>query len=288
MTSSTSDPSIPTREGYQDLREYIGLSETDNVLLRSFHAQVQPKLKGVVDNFYVRVQDFPGAMAVLSSPSQIARLKATLSTWLDELLLGPWNARYCERRVRIGVRHVQVGLQSQYMFGAMSVVRDNLYALARDLAPERSDELCTAITRITEFDLALMTMTYMEVINTAGQRTIQDLILKSLPVSVLCLDSDLCVTASTQFFESQTAGSSVHEALPADLLNALDIRTAIEDAHREQTSSVHPDISTPEGRHYRLTVVPVEHALATTIIHLEDTSAVLEAETRANHYKNIA
>ena len=56
-----------------------------------------------------------------------------------QLLEGPWDTAYWERRRSIGRTHVRVGLPERYMFTAMNLLRAELVDIARkNLHDERA------------------------------------------------------------------------------------------------------------------------------------------------------
>jgi hypothetical protein len=57
---------------------------------------------------------------ILGDSATVDRLMHTLKVWARELLNGPWDDAYWERRRRIGHRHVEVGLPPAAMFTAMA------------------------------------------------------------------------------------------------------------------------------------------------------------------------
>ncbi len=272
-----------------ELRRFIGFGEEDQERLLAFFPHAEPHLSKVVDHFYDRLSDFPRAASVLRDQEHINQLKKTLIVWLVELLTGPWDDAYCQRRVRIGVRHVQVGLAVEYMFGAMSLVREHLYSIAQRVMEDGAGQLCISISRVTDFDLALMTWTYMDASSAQDQRTLQDMILENLPAAVLCLDEEMRVTSSTRLFDSESVtGRPLLEVLPSDLVDAVDIEGSIGIAHTLGHSLSYENVKTSQSRHFKLTIVPVEHALATTLVHVEDTTNLFEAEVRAKQAESLA
>src|SRR5262249_16660213 len=96
---------------------------------------------------------------------QIARLKKTLRRWLEELLLGPHDEAYFERRARIGRVHVRIELPQAYMFTAMDRIRVKTAAVLRDALagdPAMLERTLQAMHQIMAIELAIMLETYRE------------------------------------------------------------------------------------------------------------------------------
>jgi two-component system sensor histidine kinase HydH len=146
------------------LCEYVGFDDDAGQRLEAIGPRVRPFHERIVDQFYQAILVDPGTRAVLTSASQIDRLKRSLLEWLEGLFVGPYDHTYFERRSRIGRMHVKVGLEQRYMLTAMNVIRLGLH---RALA-EASDEGFGAIEdhcvidQICDIELAVMLETYRE------------------------------------------------------------------------------------------------------------------------------
>src|SRR5579862_2586938 len=151
---------------FEELKRYVQWSEADEAALRALHAQAEPELERVAAVFYRRILDHEQARKALEGgESQVGRLKITLQAWMNELLRGPWDEAYYERRARIGRVHVRIALPQHYMFGAMNVIRGELVGLIErfhrgDVERERVTRL--ALGKILDLELAIMLHTYRE------------------------------------------------------------------------------------------------------------------------------
>jgi signal transduction histidine kinase len=83
---------------------------------------------------------------------------------MDELLRGPWDEEYYEKRARIGRVHVRLALAQAYLFGAMNVVRQELSWLIEDRLREHGERARTrlALDKLLDLELAIMLHTYRE------------------------------------------------------------------------------------------------------------------------------
>lgn len=139
----------------EELVAYVGFDDADARQLRALHPVLAPHFPAVAERFYEAVFASPGAASVLTGPEQVERLRVTLIDWMSSGLLGPWDERYYERRSRIGRRHVSIGLQHQYMFTSMNVVRS---AYADLVARHCSDPHATmrSVNKLLDIELAIM------------------------------------------------------------------------------------------------------------------------------------
>jgi signal transduction histidine kinase len=149
---------------FDELKRYVHFTTGDEEALRALHPLAAPEFVRIADVFYQRILEHPEAKkALVGGESVVGRLKVTLVAWMDELLRGPWDEDYYEKRARIGRVHVRIALPQHYMFGAMNVVRQELSQVveARLRAPE-SVRTQASLGKILDLELAIMLHTYRE------------------------------------------------------------------------------------------------------------------------------
>ncbi len=282
---------------WTEMKAYVGLCEADAVRLRGLQASVEPHLDRIVAHFYEVISRFDGARSVFSGEAQVIRLQRTMRLWIQQLLAGPYDEQYYRRRQRIGRVHVHVGLPQQYVFTAMNLLRTDLCEIASaSLEPAEAHQTCLSLNRITDLELAVMSGTYMEVREQERLQSLQDLIVQNMPVMVLCLDAEGRVTSATRpepnlLTASHRIGVHYTEYLSAELLEAADVTTRVAAALVSQAELMVPDVVVGEGRearHFRLTLVPLEHPSARILIHLEELTDVVSAQARAQQAESLA
>lgn len=148
------------------LKDYVGFTDDASACLRAIRPVVAPHVARIIDDFYATIEAHPGArQAITGGEAQIARLKKTLERWLDELLSGPHDEEYFERRSRIGRMHVRINLPQAYMLTAMDRMRIQVGGVIREALaadPGEMDRTLTALHQIMDIDLAIMLETYRE------------------------------------------------------------------------------------------------------------------------------
>ncbi|MEM9365953.1 MAG: protoglobin domain-containing protein [Planctomycetota bacterium] len=155
---------------YRELCQYVGLAPTDlasAVLARDAIEAILPEL---VDDFYVQILKQPETRAVLESEAQLTRLKKSLAGWVLELFGGTYDESFVERRWRVGLRHVQVGLHPIWVAAAMTRLRQRITSAIRDSVPVsetgESDSaasrppLADIVGRMIDLDLAMIQDAY--------------------------------------------------------------------------------------------------------------------------------
>ncbi len=284
-------------EVWTEMKAYVGLSSEDNERLKALLPHVEPCLGHIVEHFYNTINRFEGARSVFVDEAQVDRLKTTMRLWIIQLLAGPYDEVYFARRQRIGRVHVRVGLPQQYVFTAMNLLRSDLCDIAVACQPtEIAHQTCLSLGRITDLELAVMSGTYMEVREQEKLQTLQDLIVQNMPVMVLCLDADGRVTSATRpepdlLTASHRIGDHYTDYLSLELLEAADFTTRVAEVLVSNTEHMVPDVVLGEGRdarHFRLTLVPLEHLSARILIHLEELTDVVTAQARAQQAESLA
>jgi len=281
----------------QELKDYVQWSVEDERALKAAWEQLNNNMPQVVDAFYERIRNQPRALAILKDTRQIERLKVTLAIWLEELFCGPFNDAYYERRCRIGVKHVEVGLPSEYMFTAMSVIRRTLFALSRELLSDAEVvPTCNAIERITSIDLAIMTGTYIDTHERDKLATLASLLISHLPIMAVLLDPDGRVFAATHTVpnllrSSRIQGLHYTELFPAPSWGQSGLLVAIAEIHSGAANvlNLRSEINLDgERRVFRMMVVPIEHKRARAMVYLEELTDALAAEARLAKIEALA
>ena len=274
---------------WREMQIYVGFdAAVDGPRLQAFGELAEPRLDGVIDHFYETLARHAGARAVLTGPDQIERLKGTLRVWIRELLSGPWDDIYFARRQHIGRVHVRVGLPERYMFTAMNQMRDQLTAIAFDVLDDPRDTV-RSLGRICDLDLAAMTGTYMDVAQRARLRELQQLILVSLPITVVCLDGQDHVTASTRP-GSRLVEAPIEDVLPEGLAEAAGLSMLVADARvtrAEQGREVTIGVGA-EARHFTVTAIFVGHERADVCVHVEEHTDIVQTQQKLAHAQSLA
>lgn len=282
---------------WDEMKAYVGFDEQDAARLAALLPSVEPHLPAIADDFYATIQRFPRARSVLDGDAQIAHLKGTLQEWIRQLLTGPHDRAYWRRRLRIGEAHVRVGLPQRYVFTAMSLLRSRLCELSQAaLDREEAWLTCRALDRITDLELAVICENYQAAHEEQELRTLQDLIVQNMPVTVLCLNEAGRVTSATHppsglIGERAELGQPYDAFLSQRLVQAADLPRHLERMRATGREITLPQTSIGQGRearHFRLTLVPLEHELARVLLHIEELTDVVQAQARAQQAEHLA
>lgn len=163
MQSPASPPPVASQTFFDDIKEYVDFDDDDARVLADLLPILEPHFTKISEHFYERILAHPRAHdAITGGHAQVERLKHTLSAWMRSGLVGPHDETFYERRARIGRVHVQIALPQQYMVTAMNVMRVDYRAVLRDHFEDtgRFAEVCDAVDRLFDLELAIMLQTY--------------------------------------------------------------------------------------------------------------------------------
>ncbi|BAZ07268.1 protoglobin domain-containing protein [Calothrix sp. NIES-3974] len=153
------------------LIQRAGLTEEDKQLLRSqseWGFKVAPEM---ADHFYNYLQRDEEMNAILNNgEGRIHRLRETFIQWFQEMFTGMdnWGDAYADRRWKIGLVHVRIGIGPQHVVPAMATV---VHEVGKRLRNDgQSEELKDALGRICMIDLAFIEQAYIEVSSSAVLR----------------------------------------------------------------------------------------------------------------------
>ena len=149
---------------YRHLADYVGLTEADIANIRRASSLVAPAFDVLVDDFYDQIQRHDRTRAAIrGGAAQIERLKQTLRTWLAQLFNAEYDQAYIDRRIAVGKRHVELGLEAVYTNVAMARLREKIAVELGQRCGGRVTELVgmvASIGKALDLDLSLIQYAY--------------------------------------------------------------------------------------------------------------------------------
>jgi signal transduction histidine kinase len=160
---------------YQELQRYVGWDDRDVERIRVAAPIVEPHFPALVDDFYAEIDRHPDARKVITGGAQqIARLKEKLVAWLGELVAGRYDQGYVARRWRVGLRHVEIGLDQVFTNVALSRLRRGLLKAVELGWSGSSEELLKvrgSLNTLLDLDLAIIEDAYQTEFRIRQQRS---------------------------------------------------------------------------------------------------------------------
>ncbi len=147
----------------EELRRYVGLSDAQVELAARAWSIIEPDLDSFVQDFYNEILRHEATRRVFKDAEQVHRLQVTLRRWIEQLFTAKHDEAFVARRWAVGLRHVQIGLESVWVSMAMSRLRDQMLQSLAARFPSHRDDLplvASAISRLMDLDLAIIQDAY--------------------------------------------------------------------------------------------------------------------------------
>ncbi|HBK63326.1 MAG TPA: hypothetical protein DEG17_23895 [Cyanobacteria bacterium UBA11149] len=150
------------------MEKRVGLTPEDKTLLKENADWGKEIASEMSDRFYTYLGNDPEMDAIMKAKEgRMHRLRETFVQWFYEMFTGidNWGDSYADRRWRIGLVHVQIGIGPQHVVPAMATV---INAVGERLKNDGKNEvLRDALSRICMIDLAFIEQAYVEVSSAA-------------------------------------------------------------------------------------------------------------------------
>ncbi|MBD2102989.1 protoglobin domain-containing protein [Leptolyngbya sp. FACHB-261] len=153
------------------LKTRTGFSADHQALLKENTDWALALAPDMANHFYEYLGRDPEMNSVLNKKEgSMHRLHSTFVQWFHEMFTGMdnWGEAYAERRWRVGLVHVQIGIGPQHVVPAMAIVVQEFGK--RLLQAEKPEALREALGTIAMIDLAFIEQAYMEVAYNAVQK----------------------------------------------------------------------------------------------------------------------
>ncbi|NJN72197.1 MAG: hypothetical protein HC799_04955 [Limnothrix sp. RL_2_0] len=160
--------SLEPRSFMKKMISRTNFSDEDRSLLNANTEWGTSIASEMADHFYTYLGRDEEMSAILNeTEGRIHRLRETFVDWFNEMFTGmdAWGDAYAERRWKIGLIHVRIGIGPQHVVPAMAVVVEKLGQKA--LADGKGEAVRTALAKIAMIDLTFIEQAYIEVSSNA-------------------------------------------------------------------------------------------------------------------------
>jgi len=286
----------------QELERHHGPSPEDSRLLAQLHQLAIDSIDSIGLQFHDAIKAASGEAEPGEETDQERAYRARLQRWPREMLRGPHDQAYREQRQETARRYALLGLPHWRIFTAVAGVTNALTGVVfRSLEADRlsateAARMLQALNSAMTLELAIFNITYHRTREARKLRTLQEVIVTHMPVTVLCLDAKGRVTAATRpsariFGDRAQVGQPYDAFLPPSLVEVADLPTYIGRALAtgEEVSISRVTLGrVPNTRHLRINIVPLEHPLAHLLLQVEDLTDAVQAEARVQQAEALA
>ncbi len=151
-----------------NLEKRVIFSNEDKTILKMNSDWGKEIASDMADHFYAYMGGDAEMNAILNAKEgRINRLHETFIQWFHEMFTGidDWGTAYANRRWRIGIVHVQVGIGPQHVVPAMAAVVQEVGKRVK--ADGKDESLRDALSKICMIDLAFIEQAYVEISSAA-------------------------------------------------------------------------------------------------------------------------
>ncbi|MFD0717522.1 protoglobin domain-containing protein [Paenibacillus sp. GCM10027626] len=142
---------------------FVGLTDEDLAVLHNCQEAFAQVAGEVVDRFYDRIGVEPELNAIITKFSSIDRLKQTMRVYWMSLTAGKIDEQFIENRLKVGVVHSRIGLNTDWYLGAYTIYLDLATQVFKRILPEQWTRLIFSLTKMFNFDSQLVLEAYLKV-----------------------------------------------------------------------------------------------------------------------------
>lgn len=145
--------------------EIIHLTEQDLQYVRSVKQLIEVRVKEVVEAFYATIGSVPEFQEIIREHSTTERLSQTLRHHVIEMLEGRIDDEYIEKRKRVSLVHVHIGLTTKWYLAAFQKLESTIREIVRNLniPTEEKVLIIEAVSKICSFEQQIVLEEYERV-----------------------------------------------------------------------------------------------------------------------------
>ncbi len=194
-----------TEAGIAARKIFLEFTDEDAARLKRLHGL----LSGTEQDFARRFSDhllrFEETRRFIPDEASLDRLRTTQAQYFDTLTAGTYDADYVRHRLRVGLAHQRIGLETQWYLGAYAkYLADALPDLWQRLGDDPDLAIATlqSLLKIVLFDMGLAMDTYVHADRQAilSLREYAELVFSAIPDGLAVLTADLTVISINRAF----------------------------------------------------------------------------------------
>ncbi|MFF5994145.1 globin-coupled sensor protein [Lysinibacillus sp. KU-BSD001] len=143
----------------------IDLTVEDLHRVRAIKPYVEVHIKEVVDAFYETIESVPEFYNIINEHTTSERLHQTLRHHIIEMFDGRIDHAFLEKRARVSLMHVRIGLTTQWYLGAFqkieNMIRSIIFSL--DLDVVETELIINSLSKICNFEQQIVLEEYEKV-----------------------------------------------------------------------------------------------------------------------------
>lgn len=219
-------------------KAFLGFSETDIDHLRKLHEALQGLGPEFARSFYDHILRFPETRRLIPDDQTLDRLKQTQAEYFDSLTAGEYGPDYIRNRLRVGIAHQRIGLETSWYLGAYAkYLVDMLPEIWQRMGkqPERFIATIQSLLRIVLLDMGLAIDTYIHADRQAilALREYAELVFSAIPDGLVVLAADFTVLSANRAFLKRfgLTEAEVHSRPVLEIITADGLKERLAEVH---------------------------------------------------------
>ena len=142
--------------------EMIHFTKEDIRAIASIKTFVDQNIDKIVDDFYKALGQQPNLFEIINQYSSIERLSQTLRRHICEMFEGKINQEFVEKRIKIAIIHLQIGLEPKWYLGAFQNLFYSLIEIVEENIDSKAEviEIIKSISKLLNFEQQIVLEAY--------------------------------------------------------------------------------------------------------------------------------
>jgi rsbT co-antagonist protein RsbR len=164
MTSSIPKLTSQARATAEELLTLYQVSALQLEKIRATADRIMPEIKGIIDQFYVWMSDYPDMMAFFQSEATLRHVQQMQMVYWQRLMQARIDEAYIEDRRRVGEIHARIGLPVVFYMAAVSMIYEELGKTQLQILGSRelSYDVNQAIANLLHMDAGLICQSFVD------------------------------------------------------------------------------------------------------------------------------
>ena len=186
-------------------KAFLGFSDRDSDHLRKLHQVLDGLGPRLARGFYDHLLGFPQTRKFIADEQTLERLRRSQADYFDALTAGDYGPDYIRNRLRVGIAHQRIGLETQWYLGAYAkYLVDLLPEIWRRLGgdPQRIIAALQALLKVVLLDMGLAIDTYGHADRQAilALKEYSEQVFSSIPDGLVVLTADFTILSANRAF----------------------------------------------------------------------------------------
>jgi len=162
---------------FEDMKTFIGFGQEDAENLRALAPVIRPAVAEIVEHLYQEISRHAATREALAgSEARAARLRQSLTLWINSLFSGSYSQEYLKERAAVGQTYGRVELDQRFMLAGVEFLRQELVGVVRRSNLAQPEAKLASLHKLLTLDSGLMLESYKEAYSARVRETERSLV----------------------------------------------------------------------------------------------------------------